>query len=141
MENLISLSFPGLTVVPFPFQPYIFHCSFATPYNFKFQRIDEFCINSDLSPGSSGSPIISIRNENGIHKYTLLGTFYYEFADYHSVDSVALDTIKSSILLPVFDTAVIIDSRRHILKGYGTVVPLHLGRVIKADKIMELLKR
>lgn len=138
-ENIISLSFPGLTTIPFPYQPYIYHVSFATPYNFKFQDTDDFCINGDLVKGCSGSPIISVQNKNGINKYVLIGTYYFNFANYQTIDSVVLDTVKSYPLMPTYDRIVIKNNEGMILPGYKVNTVLNIGRVIKSEKIIELL--
>jgi hypothetical protein len=143
-DNIISLSFPGFTTLPLPFQPYIIHCYLATPYSWKFQNTNEFCIGGNLSSGCSGSPIILINKSiKNIHKYSLLGIYYFSFENYGSVDSIALvEKEKGDYLPSIFlKTQVLKDGKIASLPNYSVNKYLGIGKAIKAEELMKIINQ
>ncbi|MGN6603741.1 MAG: hypothetical protein ACTHK8_14900 [Ginsengibacter sp.] len=138
--NLISLSFPGLTTIPMPFQPYIIHCHFATPYTFKFQNTNDFCVNGSLTNGCSGSPIILInRTIKTIGKYNLLGIYYFTFSNYQSIDSTSLDTAINDRLKPIYKIPVVKNGNPVSFGNYDVNKDLGIGRAIKAIDLLKII--
>lgn len=131
-EELICLTYPGITTIPFPFQPYIFHCSFATTYDDAFQNDSTiFSIQSYLNKGSSGSPIISVKKSS--NKFLLLGTYYFQFANYEDVDYVSKITHDLHFKPETYKK----DSTQKEIKS---ILNLGIGLVVKSNQILELIE-
>lgn len=139
-NKIVALSYPGLTTIPFPFQPYIIHCNLSVPYSFSFQFTDDIILDGNLTHGCSGSPIVFIKKIESSKRYCLLGTYYFSFANYQTVDSVYNDTLNYAFN-PVIDRLALKNSIPITLDGFKYNQLLNIGRAVKSAHLKELINQ
>lgn len=128
-ERLVALSFPAHVEYPVPPSPFLLHCSFSTPYYRDHKGKKEFCLNGNMFPGSSGSPIICVKKKNKSKHYYLLGTNYFGYGVYEPLVETRYDIQSNSLV------------KTKEIEATASFEYIHMFIAIKSEKIRELLKK
>ncbi len=128
-EKSIALSYPAHVEYPMPQSPILLHCSFSTLYYTDHKGKKEVCLNANMLPGSSGSPVICVKKKNKSKHYYFLGTKYFGYGVYEPLVETRYDLQTNSIV------------KTKEIEETASFEYIHMVIAIKSEKIKKLLSK